>query len=222
MESNQAGGPHGGETGPLLFKKKSGGEGIALLIMGMGLLTTGFFTGWIYFQIREGIGPGKSKDKPVPMAITPIASNDDPLSILGSENLSWKVAATKGKFGLLLQFKGTPTQGITFEIKEGASPALLLLVRQKVVANEETWTLALGKQDSPSHQERQTVKVFPRGAEKPIARVGPVPLSATEPVELAVMKWTPTANDPADAPVQATILWYPPAALAPAEAKKSK
>lgn len=188
---------------------RSGGEVIALLIMGIGLLTTGFFSGWAYFRVQAGTGVTRGKELRIPMGITPIGNHEDLFSILSPDNLSWQVDAPKGKFGLIIQFKANPSQGISLDLKEGTRPARLALIRQKLPNGEETWTLAVGSPEKPSEQLRQTIKVLPKGEEKPISREASVPFSNKESVELATMKWNLPLDAPADAPLQASLIWYP-------------
>lgn len=196
--------------GPPEAGRRPGGEVIALLIMGIGLLTTGFFTGWTYFRVQEGFGPAKGKEKSQPMAVVPLGTGDDAISLLGEGNLSWKVLAPKGKAGLILSFDGKPNQGITVELPPGEGPARLILIRQEIAPGEEGWTLALGRIESPSQTDRKSIRVKTRPGEKPIVRSGGIPLSQTKEAELAMMRWVPPSEGNHEGPIQASLVWYPP------------
>lgn len=168
------------------YESKRGSEVIALLIMGIGLMVTGFFSGWMYFQIRQGLGPGRGKETIVPAAIGPIALGDDPLILAGPENLSWKM--NKGSVVLELNRHEQPLQTVRFVLDPKEVGAKLLWLRQKISAEEELWTIALGLPQSGKPPRRETIRVLLDANQMGLlARGGPVPLQAT--AQVLLTRW---------------------------------
>lgn len=188
------------------------GETITLFIIGIGLMVTGFFAGWMYFQIRQGLGPGRGKERIIPSAVSPIPVNEDPWLLLGPDNLSWKVMAPKGEIVLEIERVDQPLQTIRLPheaIKaqgataEGANPkesskdvakdgvvSKLVWIRQKTGEGEELWTIALGaaegKEIPTAKTARETFRVALDPARMgPVARGGPVRMDAKAPETLA-------------------------------------
>ncbi len=168
------------------YESKRGSEVIALLIMGIGLMVTGFFSGWMYFQIRQGLGPGRGKETIVPAAIGPIALDDDPLILAGPENLSWKM--NKGSVVLELNRHQQPVQTVRFVLDPKEVGAKLLWLRQKISPEEELWTIALGSPQSGLPPRRETIRVLLDANQMALlARGGPVPLQAT--AQVLLTRW---------------------------------
>ncbi len=166
------------------FRANRGSEVIALLIMGIGLMVTGFFSGWMYFQIRQGIGPGRGKETLVPAAMIPIAHENDPLILVGPDSLSWKM--NKGSVLFQLNRSDQPLQTLRFELGPKEEGASLIWLRQKISGNDELWTIALGlpQSDHPPRRESFRVLVDPNQMGL-LARSGQVPLQANTPVVLS-------------------------------------
>lgn len=184
------------------------GETITLFIIGMGLMVTGFFAGWMYFQIRQGLGPGRGKERIIPSAVSPIPVNEDPWVLLGPDNLSWKVMAPRGEVVLEIDRVDRPLQTIRIpheaikaqvvggegsnskEVSLERVDSKLVWIRQKSGETDELWTIALGasdgKENSQNKPKRETFQVLLDPARMgPVARGGPVRLDAKEPETLA-------------------------------------
>ncbi len=209
---NEASPPDHSRPGAYAGVRRPEGETITFLIIAMGLMITGFFAGWMYFQIRQGLGPGRGKERIIPSAVSPIPVNEDPWVLLGPDNLSWKVMAAKGEIVLEIERVDQPIQTIRFPheaikaqsvggdgvnskegSKEGAKDrgdSKLVWIRQKSGENEEVWTIALGAaqgKDSPANKPiRETFHiVLDPSRMGPVARGGPVRLDAKSPEILA-------------------------------------
>ncbi len=188
------------------------GETITLFIIGAGLMVTGFFAGWMYFQIRQGLGPGRGKERIITAAVSPLSANEEPWLLLGPDNLSWKVMAPRGEVVLEIERIDQPLQTIRIphdvtksqgSNANGSSPAndarldakdagvsKLVWIRQKLGESEELWTFALGAADvkdlSGNATTRETVRVaLDLSRMGPVSRGGPVRLDGKSPETLA-------------------------------------
>ncbi len=191
------------------FQSKRGSEVIALLIMGIGLMVTGFFSGWMYFQIRQGIGPGRGKETIAQAGIGPISQVDETLFLAGLENLSWNV--NHGSVVMEVNRFEQPLQTLRFVLDPKEKGARLLWVRQKISQNEELWIIALGLPQSGHSPMRENLRVLVEADQMgPLARSGPLPNQAdTKPVTLSQWENKTEAKPKPGFLKSVQITWHP-------------